>query len=569
MRFDDSLSTVLAADMTSGAGADAAWRQLVDLVGRGRAPADARTLARLAALRPVVAQPVRAASARALAFAQPGATLVAFLAQDEPAVAAPVLRTATLDEDEWIALLPRLTPAGRAVLRGRRDLPPAVERGLASLGAIDFTLPAAEAYLLAPDLELAPEPEPEPQVPVAMPPPPDAPLSPTPFLAVGEVARSLPVVAEALRRADEPVPADVPRFEIADIVARIDAFRRDRTPAPPAPPPAEPGFRFVTDAAGVIRWVDGVGRAALVGMSLAVAGRQALAQVDAGVASAVRGRQRFADARLEVTGSSDAAGSWRIAGVPDFDRASGRFVGYRGTARRPARHQRAEASASDQLRQLVHELRTPVGAVSGFAELIGTELLGPVPPVYRERADRIRDEAGRLLAAIDDLDTAARIEGGALDLKPGSIALAPLIDRIVADLLPLAELRGAALEAGGERAAVAADDRATERLLSRLIAAAVSAAARGERIGVDVRRAGDRVSIAVTRPRALADIAGDAVFALDDAAVDGGPLLGAGFTLRLVRNLAAELGGTLAIGPDALTLRLPAVTTGVQARAAS
>jgi signal transduction histidine kinase len=544
LRFDDSLTTVLAADMTPGAGAEAAWRQLVDLTGRGRIAADAETLVRLSKLRAIVPPAVRAASARALAAAQPDAALVEFFADDEPGVAAPVLRHATLEEAAWLKLLPRLSPAGRSVLRSRRDLPDAVERGLESLGAIDFTLPSAD---------LAPEPAHD-AAPVPLP---DAPLSPTSFLAVGDVARSLPVVAEALRRIDEPaVPAS--RFEIADIVARIDAFRRDKPPELPVKPLASPSFHFVTDAAGTIRWVDGVTRTTLVGVSLARADRQALAQVDAGVAGAVRGRQRFSDARLQVDGTSDAAGSWRIAGVPDFDAASGRFIGYRGVGRRPARHERAEASASDQLRQLVHELRTPVGAVSGFAELIETELLGPVPPVYRGRAGTIRGEAGQLLAAIDDLDTAARIDGSALQLTPAEVPLAPLIDRIVDDLRPLADLRGAHLAAGGERASVVADDRALERLLARLLATLVAAAEPGERIGIDVRRASDRVLISADRPRALTDVAGDVLFALDDAAAEGGPLLGAGFTLRLVRNLAAELGGALSIDRDALTLRLPA-----------
>ena len=39
---------------------------------------------------------------------------------------------------------------------------------------------------------------------------------------------------------------------------------------------------------------------------------------------------------------------------------------------------------------------------------------------------------------------------------------------------------------------------------------------------------------------------------------DGAPLLGTGFALRLARNLAVELHGSLVIGDKALTLRLPA-----------
>ena len=56
MRFDDSLKTVLSADMDSGFGAQSAWRQLVDLMGRGRIAADEPGLARLRMLEEVHAR---------------------------------------------------------------------------------------------------------------------------------------------------------------------------------------------------------------------------------------------------------------------------------------------------------------------------------------------------------------------------------------------------------------------------------------------------------------------------------------------------------------------------------
>ena len=49
----------------------------------------------------------------------------------------------------------------------------------------------------------------------------------------------------------------------------------------------------------------------------------------------------------------------------------------------------------------------------------------------------------------------------------------------------------------------------------------------------------------------------------------GGPLLGTGFALRLARNLAAELRGSLTIGEQALTLRLPAVFSAAMGQASS
>ena len=545
-------------------GAQTAWRQLVDLMGRGRAPTNDTTLERLERLRAIVPVAVRSASARALAFARPEPALVEFFAQDDLAVAAPVLRMVTLPVDGWLDLLGRLTPACRAVLRQRRDLPVEVERGLESFGAVDFVITDARPIV---DIATA-----EPDAPAAAAEPPCAVVEPD-VLSLLDAPTDIPPVEPA--PVATPMGSDgmVPRFEIADLVARIDAFQRQRDEDPAEALPAvpelqvesrerpEPGFRFETDANGQIRWVDGVSRAALVGVTLAHASRQGCAQVDASVAAAVRGRSRFTEGRLEVDGLSDAAGSWRVTGVPMFDPASGRFVGYRGVARLPYRHETAaRSSASDQLRQLVHELRTPANAVAGFAELIESQLLGPVSDVYRARAAAIRSQAAGLLSAIDDLDTAARIEGRALDLRATVVPIRPLLERVVRDLTPLAAERGATLVIVGE-GAVSADDRAVERLLARMLAALLSAARPGERIGVSIDSDGALVQIVADRPDALADLTGDALFTLDGRVGEdepGVPLLGAGFTLRLVRNLAVELGGALDILPGRLTVRLPA-----------
>ncbi|KQR81411.1 hypothetical protein ASG07_12055 [Sphingomonas sp. Leaf343] len=579
LRFDDSLRTVLSAGTATGFGASAAWRQLVDLMGRGRIGTDDAVLARLRMLRPEVPVGVRAASARALAFARPPASLVALFAEDELMVAAPVLRAVELDAGEWPELMARLTPPCRAVLRGRRDLPAEAVRALESFGSVDFTLVDHRPAVAAPEI-----------VPAA-PAVPRAPLSPSPFMALGDIARSLPLVAEALRQAEQPPANDVtagtvagdgdgdgePSFAISDIVARIDAFRREH-PTPAAVPAVEPptGFRFLTDAAGVIRWVDGVGRAGLVGVALARPGQQGMVKVDAGIAASLRRRARFIDLRLEVEGAGDAAGSWRVAGMPDFDRATGRFTGFAGTARRPFRHESAapveprRSAASDSLRQLVHELRTPANAVAGFSELIAAELIGPVPETYRERAEQIGRQAADLIAAIDDLDTAARLESSALDLRASSVALRPLIERVAADLATLIATRGAVLELDVDDVLIAADDRAVERVVARLLATLVAATVPGERIGIRTDADGPVATIVIDRPGALGDLVGNALFSLDDLGEEaGGPLLGAGFTLRLVRNLAAEMGGSLTVATDCLTLCLPAVQDHVMEQASS
>mgnify|MGYP002778713369 CR=1 FL=1 len=563
LRFDDSLSTVLAADTSTAFGAQSAWRQLVDLIGRGRVQDLPPALARLLELRKRVPLEVRAASARALALATPPVELVALLAADEHAVAAPVLRTAPLSAADWLGLLPRLDPQARAVLRHRRDLPAEVVRGLESFGATDFVLGHDSAEPLAPS-----EPEVTPDAEASIP---DAPLDATPFVAVGDAARAIPVVAEALKQANEPAP----RFEIADLVARIDAYQRTRpapsveTPAPDVPPES---IRFMTDAAGVIRWVDGPARGALVGVSLARTGPQGAVELDASASGALRRRSAFSGARLQIGGASSIAGSWRMAGEPSFDPATGRFEGMRGVARRPRAEETAApgASASDQLRQLLHELRTPANAIAGFAELIGSELLGPVSPVYRERAGAIQRQATDLIGAIEDLDTAARLEGGALELRPGRLDLAELVRRAAGELQALAVDRGASLTLELAPAPAHADDRPAQRLVSRLLATLVAAAQPGERLRIQVSPKTRSARLSVTRPRALGAATGDALLAIDENGDSPeGALLGTGFALRLARNLAAELGGRLQIEEDRLTLRLPAASAEGAGRAAS
>lgn len=603
LRFDDTLETVLAADLSTPYGVQSAWRQLVDLIGRRRVAADARAMSALRSIRARVSAPVRAASARALEFANPPAPLVRLFALDEVAIAAPVLRSARLGSAEWVQLLPELAPAARALLRHRRDLGPVVKRALESFGPIDFVLPDDSDWSPAFDAEPAPAEPAEDYSFVAL-----AGPVPTPSAAIVSQPVQSGTVAETgldegiaqpgssaqipdmdqgdlqmvqrpgdvleLPELDEAVGAGGGDaggpFEIAEVVARIDAFWRDREetgPRPPRAPARAEDFRFETDAQGIIRWVAGVSRAPIVGVSLDFQGKTEGSGVDGIASGAFRRRASFSTARMTIEGDSDAAGDWLISAVPVFDPANGRFNGYRGTARRPRIDERAEpvrapgAVPADSLRQLVHELRTPTNAIAGFAEMIESQMLGPVADPYRDRAQVIRTQARELLGAIDDLDLAARIDSAALALVPSQVHLRPLISGIADDLAQLAELRGSIITQPIDDMVVEGDRRAVERLLARLLATLVSASGAGERIGVQLALDNDKVAVTIDRPAALADYPGDSVLGIDDEREDA-TLLGTGFALRLARNLARELGGSLVIAPESLTLRLPASVKG-------
>lgn len=541
MRYDDSLETVLRADRSTPAGAQAAWRQLVDLVGRRRVADAPEALARLEELRGEVPLATRAASARGLERADPPVALVRLLAADALPVAGPVLRTARMPAAEWLAVLPRLSPAGRAVLRHRRDLPAEVVRALDQYGPTDFLIePRADQVASAETREA---------VPVTPP--------------AHRIVAAAPAPAEA---EGEPVGP----YRIADVVARIEAFRRDREEggAAPAPAATAQSFRFETDATGAIRWVDGIAREPLIGLSLDPAVPAVTARLDGIAAGAFRRRARFADARLEVGGASEAAGSWRISAVPGFDHISGRFTGYRGAARRPRADQQAEPRGlfpgdPGALRQVLHELRTPTTAIIGFAEMIEGELMGPAPDATRARAGTIRDETRALLGALDDLELAARLEGGALRLAPAVVPLNALFRHLQDELRSLLDLRGAALalpHVADPDAALAADPRAATRLVTRLVAALVAAARPGETLTLTAERRGPSWQLGLDRPQALAGLSAEALLAAEDEA-DDPALLGLGFALRLVRRLATELRGALVLEGAAIALVLPAAVT--------
>ncbi len=69
-------------------------------------------------------------------------------------------------------------------------------------------------------------------------------------------------------------------------------------------------------------------------------------------------------------------------------------------------------------------------------------------------------------------------------------------------------------------------------------------------------RDGDReVVVAIDCPRELRLSTGEARATID---LEDEGLVSTGFSMRLVTNLARELGGALAIDADRLTLRLPA-----------
>ena len=82
-------------------------------------------------------------------------------------------------------------------------------------------------------------------------------------------------------------------------------------------------------------------------------------------------------------------------------------------AEHAARAHAASRAKSEFLANMSHELRTPLNAILGFAELITSEILGPVgTPRYKEYAGDIQRSGRHLLGIINDVLDLVQIETG-------------------------------------------------------------------------------------------------------------------------------------------------------------
>ncbi len=533
------IATILRQAPADDRACIAAWRQLSDILAqRGNQLDDddiRRSLHALAVLRPRIPESVRRDCARAIARHGRFAPLVALYANDVAAVSAIMLRDARLPEADWLAMLPATSAMARSVLAGRTDLPSGVYRALASLGSASMALPQ----------------------PAAM------------TQEAQEVAQAEVVPLYAAPDA----AVENGTSQISELVRRIDKYQSTRGQPAAARVSNAPraAFMFETGPDGVIQWVDGVTRGAVIGLSIAEAAFGGEPGTDGVAAGGFRQRAEILNARMMLEGTPADAGEWRFSALPWFDPATGQFRGYRGSARRPNRSETpygrpVAEDSGDSIRQLIHELRSPLNAISGFAQIVAGQMFGPVSQSYRTMADTIVTDAASVQTIIDDLETAARSNSAAaIDPPPGEVvdigAVVTQVENDLAALLTEQRVDLSISRVGGPFLGLANDANA-RRMVGRLLTALVDVSEAGAiLVGqlVIESQHDDMLQLRIVRPATIrfataADLL-DPGFSPEGEA-PGAAVLSLGFSLRLVDSLARTVGGRLDIGHNALTLHL-------------
>ena len=566
MRFDDRLETTLRQTDDEGVGLSAKWQQLVDILAQNPADFDpvsvAMGLQKVRQFMDVVPVAIREQCVRALAGRLQSAPLLLLLSGDAPAVSAAAISGARLSDSEWADIVPILSARARGFLRNRRDLGHLTLRALSIWSTADFVLP---------DI-------PKSTVSVS---------AVQPGMQIRDIVERIerlrqerenvePVVAgPQLVASNDPevpvpeyvVPASVGTDNVVHAPVIAQAFEIDIDPIDE--------IRFEADEYGTICWVEGAPLGAIVGVDIAEPAFDNGPGPDAYGAAAFRQKMPLENARMRLCGAPAIAGDWRINAAPFFDGVSGRFNGYRGILRRPNLSEVALipeglSSEAEHIQQLLHELRTPLGAIIGFSEIIEQQLFGPVTEDYRILAANILHDAERLLSGFDDLQTAATIETGTYLAEEGLTECDWLSHRLAERLHGLSDLLNVTLNLVHAHPVrpFAIDHQSAERLFSRLLSAIIIGCEPGEVLDGRFRTEPGPIAtnrFVLTLPKKLIDMDESELFGSGPGSIDHAeeaPLLGLGFSLRLVRSLARSVGGDLRFSNQALIVSVPAISDG-------
>lgn len=208
----------------------------------------------------------------------------------------------------------------------------------------------------------------------------------------------------------------------------------------------------------------------------------------------------------------------------------------------------AEAARVDFLKNVGHELRTPLHALSGYSHLL---LKDPsLAPAARQRIERIQQAGGWMLEMVNDLMDMARLKTVGAEVAPRPVDLGGVLADALAELRALAQARDVhiVVEAPAGVAAVADPVR-----LKRVLHSLASNAIKYNRAGGDARfvvrdlPAAGRVRVDVhdTGDGLSTEQIGTLYQAFNRLGREGLAIEGTGLGLTIARQLVEAMGGHL------------------------
>ena len=236
----------------------------------------------------------------------------------------------------------------------------------------------------------------------------------------------------------------------------------------------------------------------------------------------------------------------------------------------------ASAAKSRFLSMMSHDLRTPLGAISGYAELLTLGVRGPVTDDQVVDLGRIKRAAQRLLGMLDDLLTVAREQNAQLPLRLQPLSAQAELTEAEATVLPRYAEVGVRLvrHPCAPDLLIHADRDRLQRILLNLLTNAAKFTPNGGQVSMDCGVVADRAAIRVADTgRGIPSEMLEGIFQpfVQVETGDARNEHGMGLGLAIGRELARAMGGDLsvesAVGRGSIfTLTLPIAELPVQPR---
>lgn len=152
----------------------------------------------------------------------------------------------------------------------------------------------------------------------------------------------------------------------------------------------------------------------------------------------------------------------------------------------------AERLKDDFIGVAAHELRTPLAALKGFAEMLTAQTARgkgqPLDAWQQEALEAIDQATVRLVDLIDDLLDVTRLQGGRLELHPEPHDLVALVRRVVRRLAVTADHAHIAVVAGADHVVACIDPPRVEQVVSNLISNAIKYSPDGGTIAIEIQQ---------------------------------------------------------------------------------
>jgi PAS domain S-box-containing protein len=214
----------------------------------------------------------------------------------------------------------------------------------------------------------------------------------------------------------------------------------------------------------------------------------------------------------------------------------------------------ASHAKSEFLSRMSHEMRTPLNAVIGFAQLLNLNPSGLDSATVRAYADHVLEAGQHLLALIDDVLDLQKIEEGALSLQLHPVDLHDAVTRTSELLMPLAQTAGVSFELAVPPATwVRADMQRLRQVLLNIGSNAIKYNHRGGTVRWRFDHADGRPSLCIedTGPGMTDEQMARLFQPFERLGRETSTIEGTGLGLIIARSLVQAIGGRLSIASSA------------------